>query len=368
MKLLFVGTDRDRAGGAAHFLSMIQAMAAAGHRVEALADRNGFIAGRLEEAGMNWRHARFRNAFSPSAHRVLARTIRELRPDWLIGDFGKEYWPLIVQGRLHGIPVALFRQRAPAMHRISEYLLPRLAQRFITVSEHARRLFVERGMPADRVQVVYNPVDTDVSRPDPAYGRRVRHEFGIPDDAVVVGFVGRMYTGKGMHVLQPALEQAMDVEPRLHALWIGEGPQLEDLKRAIRAGAHADRHHLAGWRADAARCYSAMSMLAFPTVMEELFGRVSVEAQASGIPVLGSRIGGIAETLRDGETGRLLPLGKVDAWRDAILAMCPDDERRRMSVAARSFVEERFSMPVVAREFADLLAGPADDRPDRTDT
>lgn len=366
MKLLFVGTDRDRAGGAAHFLSMVQAMSDAGHAVEALADRNGFIAGRLQELGLTWHHARFRNVFVPSAHRALARAIRRLRPDWLIGDFGKEYWPLIVHGRLHGVPVALFRQRAPAMHRMSEYLLPRLARRFIAVSEHARALFVARGMPADRVQVVYNPVDTRVSRPDPAYGHRLRDEFGIPGDAIVVGFVGRMYTGKGIFVLQQALEQAMAVEPRLHTLWIGEGPQLDDLRRDIQAGTHTARHHLAGWRADAARCYSAMSMLAFPTVMDEMFGRVSVEAQASGVPVLGSRIDGIAESLREGETGRLLPVGQVEAWRDAILDLCTDATRQRMAAASRPFVEARFSMPVVAREFARVLAGPEGDGPSRS--
>jgi len=360
MRLLFVGTDRDRAGGAAHFLSMLQAMAAAGHTVEALADRNGYIAGRLEQAGLAWHHARFRNVLAPPAHRALARAIRRLKPDWLVGDFGKEYWPLIVQGRLHGVPVALFRQRAPAMNRTSEYLLPRLAQRFIAVSEHARALFVQRGMPADRVQVLYNPVDTGVCRPDPAFGGALRQEFGIPPDAVVVGFVGRMYTGKGIHVLQQALEPAMQAEPRLHALWIGEGPQLEDLRRDIRAGAHAARHHLAGWRADAGRCYSAMSMLAFPTVMEEMFGRVSIEAQACGIPVLGSRIDGIAESLADGETGRLLPVGQVDAWRDAILELCDDAARARMAAGARAFVEARFSMPVVAAAFARLLQGGPD--------
>ena len=360
MKLLFVGTDRDRAGGAAHFLSMVQAMAAAGHTVEALADRNGFIAGRLGELGLAWQHARFRNVFAPPAHRALSRAIRRLKPDWLIGDFGKEYWPLIMQGRLHGVPVALFRQRAPAMHRMSEYLLPRLAQRFIAVSEHARALFVARGMPAARVKVLYNPVDTTVCRPDPAFGLALRRELGIPDDAVVVGFVGRMYTGKGIHVLQQALEPAMQAEPRLHALWIGEGPQLEDLRRDIRAGAYAGRHHLAGWRADAGRCYSAMSMLAFPTVMDEMFGRVSIEAQASGIPVLGSRIDGIAESLDDGQTGRLLPVGQVDAWRDAILELCDDTLRAAMGARARPFVEARFSMPVVAAAFAALLGEGAD--------
>ncbi len=149
----------------------------------------------------------------------------------------------------------------------------------------------------------------------------------------------------------------MHDEPRLHALWIGEGPQLEDLRRGIAAGAHARRHHLAGWRADAWRYYSAMSMLAFPTVMPETFGRVSIEAQASGVPVLGSRIGGIPETLSDGHTGHLLAPGNIQVWRDAILSLCEGDAYRRMGAAGRTCVEANFSMPVIAEDFAALLHG-----------
>src|SRR5699024_2761651 len=314
MKLLFVSTGRDRAGGAAYFLSLVQAMAAAGHQIEVLADGNQYIAHKLQQAGLTWHHARFRNVLTPSANRVLSKTIRRLQPDWLLnGSAGKEYWPLVVHGKMHGIPVALFRLNARPMKPLSGYFLPRLVQRFITCSEFLKSVYVPRGVPAQRLQWLHDSVATEQFRPNPACGRELRRELGIPADAVVVGNVGRVYSGKGVNCLQQALAQAMQAEPRLHALWIGDGPDMAALRAAIRAAGNDQRHHFPGWRTDTWRYYNAMSMLAFPTMVQEAFGQVSIEAQASGIPVLGSRVGGVVEGMQDGKTGLLLPMGEVDA-------------------------------------------------------
>lgn len=355
MKLLFVGTDRERGGGAAHFIALAQAMANAGNDVDALVDPRSAIGEGLAGSEVSVHHARFRNALDPGAHSALLRTIRKARPDWLVGNFGKEYWPLIVQGHLLGTPVALFRHRAPPLKRISAYLLPRLAQRFIAVSQHSRDLFIERGMPADRVQMLYNPVDTDHYRPDRERGMRLRRSLGIPDTAVVVGFVGRMYEGKGIFCLLEAMTTVMHEQQNVHCLWVGEGPDLTRLASAIRSTGQGARHHLCGWQTDLRDHYAAMSMLAFPTLATETFGRTSVEAQASGVPVLGSRIGGIPETMVEGQTGCLLEPGNASIWHDAILALCAPPLAARMGAAARESAVQRFSYPVIAQGFADML-------------
>src|SRR5699024_7346133 len=174
-----------------------------------------------------------------------------------------------------------------------------------------------------------------------------------------------VYSGKGVNCLQQALAQAMQAEPRLHALWIGDGPDMAALRAAIRAAGNDQRHHFPGWRTDTWRYYNAMSMLAFPTMVQEAFGQVSIEAQASGIPVLGSRVGGVVEGMQDGKTGLLLPMGEVDAWRDAILALCDDDKRQRMGTAARVFVEAHFSQSVIAQSFAHTWSPPFCQAPNR---
>ncbi|MEO7052455.1 MAG: glycosyltransferase, partial [Rhodanobacter sp.] len=124
-----------------------------------------------------------------------------------------------------------------------------------------------------------------------------------------------------------------------------------------RAATHplGNRHHFPGWVNNVHPYYSAMSVLAFPSITPETFGRASVEAQAAGIPVLASNVGGLPETLNPDVTGVLLPPGDVDAWRAAIVDMCDASRRLPMGAAAQEFVREHFSMSVIAAEFVKLL-------------
>jgi glycosyltransferase involved in cell wall biosynthesis len=241
------------------------------------------------------------------------------------------------------------------MKRLSGYLLPRLAQRFFAVSKHARQAYLDRGIPAQRVRVLYNPIDMDLCRPDPRQRSEILRSLGLDDDAIVLGYAGRMHRGKGVFTLFEAATAAMAHEPRLHCLWLGDGPDAEDLRHRAAAHPTASRHHFLGWVHAIHPYYSAMSMLAFPSVATETFGRVSAEAQAAGVPVLGSNLGGIPETLLPGVTGTLLPPADVNAWRDAILGMCNPARRVPMGLAARDFVWRNFSALVIANEFVRIL-------------
>jgi glycosyltransferase involved in cell wall biosynthesis len=170
-----------------------------------------------------------------------------------------------------------------------------------------------------------------------------------------MGFVGRMHGGKGVAQLMQAANEAMRTNPRLHALWVGNGPEESALHRMADQGGFSTRHHFTGWVADTARYHRAFSFLAFPSVELETFGRVSIEAQACGVPVLGSHIGGVPETLRDGVTGFLIKPGDIAAWRDRILALCDETLCAEMGIAARAHVVDHFSNAAVARDFELLL-------------
>ena len=130
---------------------------------------------------------------------------------------------------------------------------------------------------------------------------------------------------------------------------------LTPLRETAFAATRSERHHFVGWHHDTAPYLRSLSMLAFPSVSTETFGRVSIEAQACGVPVLASDIGGIPETLLPGETGLLLPPGNLAAWRDAILALCDEGLRQTMGTAARGFVERHFALPVIADAFVAQL-------------
>jgi glycosyltransferase involved in cell wall biosynthesis len=358
MKFLLVGTNPENTGAATHFVALAEALVEAGHEVNVVAFPDGLIAQELSRVGRVQVHGgRFRNAFDLRGYVCVLAVASQARPDWLIGNFGKEYWPLIALGRLLRVPVALFRHRTPPMKMLSAWLLPRLAQRFFAVSNNARQAYLDRGIPADLVHVLYNPVNLQRCQPDPWRRHAILRSLGIDEEATVLGYAGRMHRGKGVFTLLEAANAAMIAQPRLHCLWLGDGPDALALRAQAAAGPAASRHHFLGWIDDVPPYYSAMSMLAFPSIAPETFGRVSVEAQAAGVPVLGSDIGGIPETMAAGQTGLLLPPGDVQAWREAIMQLCDATTRQAMGAAARAFVEQRFSTTVIAANLVRSLTG-----------
>ena len=355
MKFLLVGTNPENTGAATHFVALAQALAEAGHEVSVVASAAGLIEQELSDAGVHMYLATFRNALDLRGYVKVWRVARRAQPDWLVGNFGKEYWPLIVIGRLLRIPVVLFRHRVPPMKWLSGYLLPRLAHRFFAVSNHARQSYLERGVPPQLVQVLYNPVNMALCQHSPVQRSAILRSLGILGDPIVLGYCGRMHQGKGILTLFEAATAAMAQEPRLHCLWLGTGPDAQTLRDLAAAHQLGNRHHFPGWVNNIHPYYSAMSMLAFPSIAPETFGRASVEAQAAGVPVLASNVGGVPETLDPGVTGVLLPPGNVEVWRMAILEMCDSSRRLPMGAAAQEFVREHFSTSVIAAEFVKQL-------------
>jgi glycosyltransferase involved in cell wall biosynthesis len=109
------------------------------------------------------------------------------------------------------------------------------------------------------------------------------------------------------------------------------------------------------WLDDVVPAYAAMDLLALPSVGSETFGRVLVEAQAHGIPVLGAANGGIPEALIDGQTGLLLPPGDVDRWTAGIRELVQNTQlRARFSAQARRFAH-RFASRHIAADFLRVL-------------
>lgn len=356
MRLLFVGTNRGPGGAESHFVGLATAMAAAGHEVAAVACRDDFIWRSLDADGrVALAAGEFRQKFDRAAMTAVRRTARALRPDWIVGSFELDYWGTALVAAERRVPLALFRHHA-ALKRSSVRVLPWLVRRFVLPSEYLRRWAVERGVADRRTAMLYNPIDTEHFRPSPERRAAMRASLGFGDRDVVVGFVGRLEPNKGVDVLAAALTRAMARVPALRALWIGHGRLAPEIDRIIAESPFADRHVRRPWELDVAPYYPAMDVLAMPSVGPEAFGRVSVEAQACGVPVLASAIGGVGETLADGRTGRLVAPGDADAWTDALSVIADDaDARTRLGGAGPAFVHGAFSSAVIADEFARLL-------------
>lgn len=356
MRLLFVGTNRGGGGTESHFVTLALAMLEAGHAVAAVVYLGSPIHTGLVGRGVQLYNGTFRNAFDPRGIRAVLKASRDFHPDWIISSFSKEYWPLALISHALRVKLALFKHMDFPMRPATRYFIPRLASRFIVISDYMRNCFIAYGIPSSHIQVLHNPLDLGYFRPDPLLRHTTREAMDLKEGDIVLGFVGALHRDKGIFILADAVNQAMSGLPRLKALWVGEGPHSAEFMAHIHNGGFATRHIIHKWTADVRPYYAAMDMLAIPSLRSETFGRVSIEAQACGVPVLGSNHGGIPETLEPGVTGQLLPPGDISAWRDAILALAGNEQiRARMKERGRAWVTQQFSATVIARQFELML-------------
>ncbi len=371
MRLLFVGTGPGGGGIESHFVVLARAMAEAGHAVAAVVQAETPIHARLSRSPVRLYEGTFRNALDPRGLRAVWTVGSRFRPDWIIGSYSKEYWPLVALSRALGIRLALFRHMDFPMKFMTHNFIPRLADRFIVISEFMQRRMIARGISPRRIQLLYNPIELEQFKPRPDLRQTTRQALGVADGEVLVGYFGSLYREKGVFTLADAINQVMDRTPAIKALWVGEGPAGEELVTRTGGGPFASRHLHHRWVSDLRSEYAAIDILALPSTAPDTFGRVSIEAQACGVVVLGSDLGGIPETMVPNVTGFLLPPGDVAAWRDSILTLAGNrDLRAKMAEHGREWVGRTFGSEVIARRFSKILENgvteiPAASVPDR---
>ena len=356
MKLLFVCTNHAGGGLETSFVILAKAMQMAGHEVVALVRKDSHI-DRLLGDGVAKYYGIFKGAADPRGVRALSRVIKNFQPDWMVSAFSKEYWPVTILGLFNDVKVALFKHTESVLQKGSRRLLPRLADRFIVISQHMREYYIQQGIPPERIQLLLNPFDFSRYQFSQSDRERLRQQSGITEKNFVVGYIGAMNYHKGIYELAEALNRAMQQNNNIHAVWIGSGDE-KNLSRIFQQGSHPENHHLLGWANDVVPYYSMLDTLALPTVSTETFGRVCVEAAAMGVPSLGSRLGGIPEAIMEGVTGELLPAGDVEAWSASILKLSSNSAyREKLAEAGPAFARKHFSAEIIASQFERILLG-----------
>lgn len=359
MRLLFAESSVRGYGTEQHVAALATAMARRGHDVRCLVIAGSPVARLLDEARVPMVAVRPGRSRGIRIAAALLRLAMGQRPDWMISNDPRFYRMLLAVRGLTGARVALFRHwhDAPARQR-TRRLLARRADRFILVSRFHREDYRRQGMGVERASVLYNPIDTERFRPSPAARAGARARLGFSDADVVIGYVGRIIAAKGVFTLLDAAERFLAAEASARVLWVGDGEDSAALRARIARSSQADRHRFLGWEADVAALYPALDILAVPSLYPEPFGRVSVEAQAAGVPVVSSLAGGLPETFVPEDTGVGVAPGDAAALAGAVLTLVRDPDRRgRLGAAGRDWARGRFSLERIAGDFERLLGG-----------
>jgi glycosyltransferase involved in cell wall biosynthesis len=225
-----------------------------------------------------------------------------------------------------------------------------------------RHVIRERLCPPRKVFVLgqgsVSGIDAEGRFNPAAYGLdrqlEVRSRYGIPLDAPVIGFIGRVVREKGMGELARAWREIRQEFPRVHLLLVGifepTDPLMPEEEEILRQD---PRVHLTGWRHDIPEHLAIMELLVNPSYREG-FGVAHLEAAAMGKPVLASRIPGSIDSVVDGVTGTLIPPRDVQALIGALRRYLADPAlRHRHGQAGRARALAHFQPAAVA---AGLLA------------
>lgn len=176
----------------------------------------------------------------------------------------------------------------------------------------------------------------------------IRQQYGIPQDALAIGFVGRVIRDKGVGELVSAWKTLRDEFPNLHLLVVGPFESQDPIDPADEATLRTDPHvHLTGRQADTAPVYTAMDVVTLPTYREGL-PNVPLEAAAMQLPVVATRVPGCIEAVQDGVTGTLVPLYDVEALAVALRTYLQNPQlRQQHGHAGRDRVLREFSQEVL---------------------
>lgn len=240
----------------------------------------------------------------------------------------------------------------------------------IAISRNTERILLgEWGLPAERVRLLHPGVDTSVYVPAPrdtATRGRLRW-FDRP----VVLTVGRLQKRKGQDMMIRALGAIRQAVPDVLFAVAGDGEERRSLQELAAAEGVTANVQFLGEVDDALllQAYQQCDLFALPNRQVdrdiEGFGIVLLEAQACGKPVLAGASGGTPETLRDGETGYVVPCETPGPLAAAVTELFRDAPRRQcLGAAARHWVAEQFDWSVLSRQLADLFGqGEAADQP-----
>ncbi len=369
MKILILSTSMGMGGADQQILILARAMRARGHdvRVVALtplgpmgleAQREGIPTESLELR---------RNAGDLPRVARLVRMIRRWHPDILhthmvhANLLGRALRPLAPVGAL-----------VSTIHSISDggrlrmagYRLTNgLVDRVTIISRIAADRYVKIGaVPAGRLEVIPNTVDLDRFKPSAAARAEIRKELGIGDEFVWLA-VGRFQPAKDYPTMVAGFAR-LARRSRSRLILVGQGPLRGEVEALLEKEGIRDRVQFLGVRRDVPDLMSGADGYVLSSAWEGM-PVVLLEAAAVGLPVVATRVGGVAEVVEHGETGSLVSPGDPEALASAmegVEALTPE-KRIEMGARGRALVQKRYStdsvMSMWERLYSSLLPAPS---------
>lgn len=244
--------------------------------------------------------------------------------------------PVVVSRRvdfaISGTSMSLFKYNHPRVKKI------------VCVSNAIKTIMEEFIEEKEKLTVVHSGIDLERFE-GVASGRSLREEFAVPDDHKLIGNVAALAPHKDYPTFVRTAKALIDRGEKMRFVAIGEGPSRKEVEQAIEEHGMQDFIHLAGFRDNVPALLKEMDLFLMTSETEGL-GTSILDAQASEVPVVATKAGGIVELIEDGVNGLLCEVGEDQALADAVQRMLGDPELqekciKNASLSVKDFSKER---------------------------
>ncbi len=237
-------------------------------------------------------------------------------------------------------------------HNLTHWIRNRWATgHFLVDGVCVKELLVrEDGIPSEKISVVYLGVDAESMKKNEPQRHRVRREFGVEDEHIVIGNVGRLVPMKGQQYLIEAFGLIAEQFPNVRLLIVGDGELLEKLKTINPKLQTENKILFAGFRDDLPACYSAFDMYAHTSIegCGETFPFAVLQALAQELPVVVTRVGDVAAMVEEEVNGFIVSEKDVNSLAEKLnILISNNDVRESMAKKSREILLQKFTTEIM---------------------
>ena len=355
LRILHINPEMAWGGGENQLHYLISALKHRGHFQTLVCQPGSILSTRLAQEGSPIETIRMRNELSILGIKHLRRIFRKGQFDVVHFHTARAHMLGALATWPPDPPIRIATRRME--HRTGGllkalFLYNWLTDTTVAISQSVRHALLQVGVRDHKLRIIHDGVD--ISRFEDHVPQQWRQKLGIEENAPVVGFIGSLIKKKGIEFLLQAGPQILEKHPYCRFLLIGTGPlqsQLEQLATSLEI-----RHSVifAGPQTDIPSILAAMDIFVLPSLQEGL-GVSVLEAMAAGKPIVASRVGGLPESVLQGETGFLVNPGDQDELARSLLGLLEDPGlRTRLGQAGKNRVETHFSSEQMALQYEAL--------------
>lgn len=262
--------------------------------------------------------------------------------------------PLVIHSE-HGYEVDML-SGMPMRRRLFRRFAFSLVDSVMAVSNELREYHAKHAwIQSERIRVIYNGVDTTRFCASPATRLRMRRELGLATEAIVIGSVGRLVPIKNYRMFLRAAELVISRGFNVAVLLVGDGPELQALQnQACESEILRDRVIFAGASDQVPEVLNTMDIFVLPSASEGMSNTL-LEAMATGLPVVATRVGGNPEVVDEGHSGYLFEAGDSPSLAERLSELCAGATlRATCGASARNRALRHFSLDAMVRRYTEL--------------